>query len=88
MISWIKYDYLTPIIEVFLVLLSDKIVSKSVILVVNLHNTKLHPFDDETADKELFVVYIIPEIGHSNIIDTSRQSRHFKSIPDNLSTHL
>ena len=36
---------------------------ESVILVYNLHNTKLWPIDEETADDELFVFYNGPEIG-------------------------
>ena len=46
-------------INLFIVLLSIKIVLESVILVVNLHNTKLQPFDEETADNELFVVRLV-----------------------------
>ena len=59
---------MTPIIDIFLVRLSVKIVFESVVLVYNPHNIKLRPIDEETADDELFVVYNGPEIGEANEI--------------------
>ena len=93
-ISWIKYIYLTPIINQFLVLLSVKSGVESVILVYNLHNTKLWHIDEETADDELFVVYNGPEIGEVDDVLTEALARHFKdpmadtSPPTTISKHL
>ena len=69
---------MTPIIDLFLVLLSVKIVSESVILDVDLHNTKVRPFEEEKADNELFVVYYGPEIGEAEDILKEVLAMHFK----------
>ena len=58
--------------------MSVKIVSESFILVVNLHNTKLQPFDEESSDNELFVVYNGPEIGEAENILKEALALHFK----------
>ena len=57
--------------------LSVKIVLESVILVVNIHYTKLWPFDEETADNKPFVVYYGPEIGEAEDILKEAQALHF-----------
>ena len=69
---------MTPIIYLFLVLLSVKIVSESVKPVVNLHNTKLQHIDKETSDDEMFVVYYGPEIGEAEDILKEALKPQFK----------
>ena len=65
-----------------------------VILVYNLHNTKLWPIDEETADNELFELYNVPEIGEVDDVLTDALARHFKdpmadtSPPTIISKHL
>ena len=76
--SWIKYINLTTIVNKFIVLLSVKSGVESVILVYNLHNTKLWPIDVETADNELFVFYNGPEIGEVDDVLTEALAWHIK----------